>query len=395
MKKKWLLRIVGIFVLSIIGLYVYFLLNWQPRLYKVTEPVVLDAGMRMKYFHFNYNPFQDDLVWITPKKPNRPILKRYLFDLKLERVTHIAENFTTIQSSRTYQSTLGTSFGSLRLFWRWYAVTWFDLRDDKLEDFFVLIENIGNDGKRKKFKTVRWVFENSYPSPNGRYNRILSWNDKHYIYDFEEHTLIDLGESSHLLPDFGWFSNRECFYRDSKGEINVYDIKQDKSTVLLKPIQLNAFLENYKLQLNQKVGFNVVSVPTGNGDRMIICGTERFNKNLPDPLIRDKDWVVEFEQESGELKLLHRWFPHKNHGKWNADLTKYIYPGQDGKNVDAVYLYDIEREELLTLEQGKGSRDEYSMPNFYGDNVIYVKDNALWMMKDDGTGKRQIFPSLH
>jgi len=41
-----------------------------------------------------------------------------------------------------------------------------------------------------------------------------------------------------------------------------------------------------------------------------------------------------------------------------------------------------------------GARGEnyYSLPNFHGDSVIYVQNNALMRMGADGTGKKILFP---
>lgn len=394
MRRKWIVRTVGVLVVLAIGTLIYLELQWQPRITKVTDPVILEPGMRMNYSFHQYNPFRDDVVWIKPFNPKRSVMKQYLFDLKQEKVTHIAENVEAIQVSRKYNSTLGSSFGSLRLFLRWKIQMLMDIREEHQDEFYFALDFLNHENGEKMFlETVISVIENSFLSPDGRYAKINVLQGNQSIVDFQDQSLTTISTSSKSWEG-GWLSKHECFYRDSNYNVVVFDVRTQESTVILTPAKLSTFLAHHDLRINQNMLFTVRSVPTKNGDRMIINGNHYFN-SINSTLNEDEAWVVEIDRESRELKLLHERFPHQRSGKWNSDLTKYLYSGEKKTNdTDAVYVYDVFSEEVNSIENATHRGNSYSLPNFYGDQIIYVKENAMWIVNDDGTAKRQLFPPV-
>ena len=83
------------------------------------------------------------------------------------------------------------------------------------------------------------------------------------------------------------------------------------------------------------------------------------------------------------LKLLFPNFKFEHLGRLDASASHYLYggePGLPGRGGNgAVLLRDLSNNSVTTLVP-PDNRGQYSLPRFYGDEVVYIRNRMLWRM---------------
>jgi hypothetical protein len=103
---------------------------------------------------------------------------------------------------------------------------------------------------------------------------------------------------------------------------------------------------------------------------------------------------VKIDRPDGSLELMDRHFKFEWSGHLDAGNNFYLYCGwQRGKSSSAVYLRSLktgQTRELAPPDLNHSSA--FSMPFFYGEDVIYLRSNAVWRISADGSNNRRLFP---
>jgi hypothetical protein len=79
---------------------------------------------------------------------------------------------------------------------------------------------------------------------------------------------------------------------------------------------------------------------------------------------------------------------------FDASGSYYLYSGRErGQTNGAVYVRDLRARTTRELVPPDTNRtNDFSLPNFYGTDVIYIRSNSLWRIKLDGSQNRRLFP---
>jgi hypothetical protein len=79
---------------------------------------------------------------------------------------------------------------------------------------------------------------------------------------------------------------------------------------------------------------------------------------------------------------------------FDATGNYYLYSGRDaGQTNSAVYLRDLKTGRTRELVPPDANHtNDFSIPQFHGQEVIYVRSNALWEIGLEGSGNRRLFP---
>lgn len=89
-------------------------------------------------------------------------------------------------------------------------------------------------------------------------------------------------------------------------------------------------------------------------------------------------------------------YPVDSKFEWSDHLDPtaryYLYSGRErGHGNDAVYVRDLQNGTTrILVPPANGAH--FSLPRFYHDSVIYVRNNALWRINLDGFNNIKLFP---
>jgi hypothetical protein len=107
-------------------------------------------------------------------------------------------------------------------------------------------------------------------------------------------------------------------------------------------------------------------------------------------------YVLEASAGEGEpqLRLFQRDFQFEWLGRFNPDRSLYVFPGGSGPpgsgGDGSVRLRTVQTGETRTLIESDQS-NQYTLPRFYGDQIIYVRGRQLWSVDVNGSNTFKLF----
>ena len=95
------------------------------------------------------------------------------------------------------------------------------------------------------------------------------------------------------------------------------------------------------------------------------------------------------------LKLVARNFQFHHLGRFNETGTTYLYPGESGfpgnGGNGGIYLTDLTNNTSRCLLAPNGGK-QYALPQFYGDEIIYFLNRAIWRLAPGETNGTRLLP---
>jgi len=106
-----------------------------------------------------------------------------------------------------------------------------------------------------------------------------------------------------------------------------------------------------------------------------------------------ESFLGKIERPNGNLKMVDPHFKYEWSDHFDASGSYYLYSGRKGGETnDAVYLRDLKTQQMRVLVKSGSNNDAFSVPQFYGSNVIYLHSNAIWEIGMEGNNNHRIFP---
>ena len=219
-------------------------------------------------------------------------------------------------------------------------------------------------------------------SPLGNYYRAWTTCNDHVLIDLKNLRMTTLPPAKIWMG--GWWSNDEILFVAPNGDLMLYDVRTGQSEVLFSTQQLESFLASHGISLPPLKNYIIMSAWAGDHYEFFLA------KSLYD---KERSWLAKIDKEKRSPVLLDSSFPFARTGHLNGAATHYVFSGEtETADSNAVYLYDRTTSQTLTLVPGAADQKYFSMPNFYGDWVIYRDGKSLRRMKLDGSDNRPVFP---
>jgi len=183
-----------------------------------------------------------------------------------------------------------------------------------------------------------------------------------------------------------WCSDRELLYRNKSNDLEIYDVATDARRLALSFSDLARFLTSKNLALSSPQFLSIMTEWNGRDYEIYLNGNWRS-------LEEDERWLIKITRPDFKPQLVSRDFPFRRTGHFDISATKYVYSGEtETHDSNAVYVRDIASGQEHLLVEGDPEKKYFSVPKFYGDRIIFVKDAAIWMMNGDGSNQEQLFP---
>jgi hypothetical protein len=183
----------------------------------------------------------------------------------------------------------------------------------------------------------------------------------------------------------GWWDARHILLKDTNDDLVLYDVEARTIAAFLTLRELQkSFVEL------------AVSNNAGQANAFFICDGPQNDFYLTEGNKRwsaEESYLIKIER-AGRLKLLDPHFKFEWSDHFDATGNYYLYSGRErGETNSAVYVRDIRANKTRELVPPDPNRtNDFSLPNFYGTDVIYVRSNGIWRISLDGSQNRRIFP---
>lgn len=183
-------------------------------------------------------------------------------------------------------------------------------------------------------------------------------------------------------PD-GWWDDSNLVIKTTANDFIKFDALTGKTHLLLSAKQVGNFLANYGL--TNSAGIKLEPVWTGKQfDFYLIDGTAEWSAHA--------SYLIKVTRPNAGLELIDKNFKFEWSGRFDPTQRWYVYTGRDaGKGSDAVYVRDLKSHSERQVIPSLGGRG-FSLPNFWGTNVIYIRSNRLWQISIDGGEPAMLFP---
>lgn len=357
--------------------------NWTPPPYK-----------SLSYNFLAERPFAGDKVWLTTLASNR-VSHTYLFDLVRREVLGELTNADPV--------VLDSSGSKLLCLQRWQHQTndfgfrihrWlakisrrtnpFDASDDVPETISMIAFRGSTTAAMGEIWQQSGAGTGFQFSPDSRFgaNKGSAYFGRSEIYvcDLKNESAFNLKQDG--WPN-GWWDDSNLIIKTTASDFIKFDVVTGKTNLLLSAKQVASFLANYGFTNSPRA--DLKSFWTGKQfDFYLIGGFEEWSANA--------SYLIKVTRPNADLELIDKKFKFEWSGRFDPTQHWYVYTGRDaGKGSDAVYLRDLKSNTERVLVPSLGS-PSFSLPNFWGTNVVFVRSNRLWQVSIDGGNPEQLFP---
>ncbi|NOS70752.1 MAG: hypothetical protein HOP33_12570 [Verrucomicrobia bacterium] len=340
-------------------------------------------------------PFQEGRAWIW-STTNRTNSHTYLVDMDSTTVVGELLNAGAIFYNNDQTKLLCSGHDSLLPTMKYRLAKWLDQafgwkissRLNTDETHWILDLRNNHAKPIGQFSQLAGMGSMWHPSPGFRFG----YNIPSTIGEGREFYLCDLELEQMTLIRYNasvqtWWDEQHLLMKDHKQNFFLYDVLTRQSNQLFSAAQLNQFLKESNLPESLE-HLNVVHRWTREGSTLYL--SSRTNElNCLACLLK-----VDTSASLPKLEIFRRDFQFEWLGRLNSEGVLYVYSGESGKSGDggdgSVHIRDLRTDEVRTLIESDHS-NQYTLPRFYKNRVIYMKSRQLWSVDVNGSNNFKLF----
>lgn len=392
MHSKFWRKICAIFVVLFIILALIEIRGrdeWKPSFIPASSLTNCDQLTFVRYQFLIQRPFEGGKMWILAKGPDG--YRNYLFDLEKHTILgclRIAEPaFLTkdqsqvVCSIQTAQVTLRqvvrnllsrltkarSSNGSSK--WTFWLVSLDGKSIQRLgsldQDRFMVSSLIASPQFDRGY-----IKPPSMPAPTDI-----------YLYNGEKSRIDRLHIDGE--PD-GWWDNNHFILRTPKHDFLLFDVVTQTTSPLLSQAQVAKAFSEAGITENPSKG---TFFSSWNGRENILYFTDPNSKWMA-----TNSYLFKLQRPDKKLVLITNNFKFGWSDSFNSSQTLYLYSGREsGEKSSGAYIRDLAANTNFTLIPDNGTKS-FNIPSFYGDKVIFVRNQILWQTDLTGSNVLQLFP---
>lgn len=224
------------------------------------------------------------------------------------------------------------------------------------------------------------------PSPDARYG----YNKPIGSFQTAEFFVCDLeqGKLTRVAMDGwpqGWWDARNIILKTPGYDFILYNVATGSVSNLLSAASLAGFCAKAGLEAASPASANLFTVWDGNAETFYITDSNMKWQAA-------ESYLAQLQRPDGAPRLVWPRFKFEWSDHLDSTGRYYLYSGrQSGQASSAVFLRDLASGSIRTLVPDNGGK-YFSLPNFYGDKVIYERSNMLWQIDLTGSNNVRLFP---
>jgi hypothetical protein len=201
--------------------------------------------------------------------------------------------------------------------------------------------------------------------------------------------LIDLERRSIERLDLAlwacdWWDRRHILCQSTNHDIFLYDVTTRTRALFIAHERIGALFRQRNLRSDPS---KAQPFAIWNGRENDFYLTDAHQKWLA-----EESFLIKLERPGGTLKLTSPEFKFEWSDHLDPSGRKYLYSGREaGEASDGVFVRELADGRNRVLVDATTNK-YFSIPRFYRDSVIYVRSNALWQIRLDGSNNVRLFP---
>jgi hypothetical protein len=246
----------------------------------------------------------------------------------------------------------------------------------RIEAFWML--DLASDSAKKigAITYPQGVGSTWHSSPDFRYGVSMAGNTT-YLCDFERRSLTWI--STHGYPA-GWWDDDDIVVYTPNDEFELFDVKTRTTRMLfssanIKEIFARSGITNASNDIYPFFNWNGTNYDFYFGPKDKANG------------LHGDGFLLKANRSGPSLELVAKDFGYRWGGVFDRNATHYLFPGEagtPGRSGDcAVYLRDLATGTVTTIVP-PDKKGQYPMAKFYGNEVIYLRDQVLHRIGLDG-----------
>jgi hypothetical protein len=251
------------------------------------------------------------------------------------------------------------------------------------EDEFWIVQL--DDGPAERFRSTATWNTSYLPLVSPDFRRIVqtgslgTQGNQLLALDVKERTI-----STNTIPGwiYGWWSNDEILYKSPNG-FALFNMETAVAKPLVSAKELGRMMEVHNLPDKPEA---VGAFTVWNGTSYQFYVADMHKKWSAEP-----GYLAQLRRDTPHLEMLSREFEFHWSDHFDSTGRYYIYSGrQSGDYSSAVFLRDLQKQtERLLVPEDKAY---FSIPNFYGNSVVFIRSNLLWKIDLNGKNLVRLFP---
>ena len=250
-----------------------------------------------------------------------------------------------------------------------------DLRRNSVKRLGEMRHSAGASSFAKPSPDFRFAFSQIMPPPQKGPNM--------YLFDLERKSSRSV-KIDGWTP--GWWDDERLLFQDGTNDFYLCHVPSGRISPLLQRANILAFLNRHGI--DHKGALTMFS--SWNGNENVFYVTDGYQKWLAADSV-----LIRVERPDARLTLLSPNFKFEWSDHFDHSQRYYLYSGREtNQGSDGVFLRDLRTQTETTLVAPNGER-YFSVPNFYGDKVIYVRRRKeLWQTDLTGSNQIRLFPPV-
>lgn len=217
------------------------------------------------------------------------------------------------------------------------------------------------------------------PSPGFRYgytHPTFGYGRWFFLCDLEAKTFKKIPIAGEKL--IGWWDEQHILVNNGVNEFSLLDVATQRRRALFSAASVTSFLAEAGLT-NDPAGLGAFANWNGR-EYDFYFGPENSIRGLKNP----DAYLLKADRAGPALKVQYRNFQFRWGGHLDHAGTHYLYQGEKGApgtgGDGSVYLEDLTNG-TTTLVVPPDNKGQYSIPRFYGNEVIYFQNRLLWRIQ--------------
>jgi hypothetical protein len=359
--------------------------NVRPPRFISGAPASIAAHNWINYGWLADVPFQNDRIWLqTLSGTNFHV---YLYDLRSRTITgELFDGGSPQLSNRDGSRILVTGHGStetaaqtmLNVFRKMVRAP---LLGDRIETFWILDLPSNTATKVGIVSQARSAGSTWHPSPDFRYGYTLpttAVGEAISLYDFERRSFTKI-----FVPGYpvGWWDERTIVIDSLNDDFDLFDVQTRTARVLFSAAQIKTFFARAGITNAVRDIYPFFNWNGTNYD--FFFGPKNKTRGL-----HGDGFLLKVNRAGPSLELLSTNFGYRWGGVFDRSATHYLFPGESGtpgrSGDGSVCLRDLSDGKITTIVP-PDNKGRYSLPKFYGTEVIYLRDRMTHRIGLDGS----------
>jgi hypothetical protein len=202
-----------------------------------------------------------------------------------------------------------------------------------------------------------------------------------YLLDMEKKSLSEIRVDGWPA---GWWDNQTILVTSPSNDVGLVNVITGRRSVLIPALSITDFLDRHSIaHEDQRPSLFL----TWNGREFEVYITDTHQRWLA-----AESFLLKVERPDGRLAVVSPSFKFEWSDHFDEPQRHYVYTGREaGDRSDGVFLRDLQTGTNSTLVIPRGEKT-FSIPQIYGDSVIYIRTNTLWSVSLDGKRNERLFP---